>query len=641
MEFRQFPARTCAACIVLVFCLLMVGTVRAEYEPTWESLERHEVPEWFRDAKLGIYTHWGAITWAIRHSEQSFGWYGMRMYKEDHPAFEYHREHYGDQDEVGYKDLVPRFKTPAFDADRWASLFKEAGARFAGPVAVHHDNYLMWDSELSRWNAAEVGPERDITGELAEAIRERDMKFIASFHHGFSWRYYEPAYTYDAGDPQYSDLYCEPHESGAPPTDSYQTMWLDKVKEAVNNYSPSLIWFDFGLGKVIQPEYQRRMFAFYYNWALEHDRLGVVTHKHGGPAHGGDIHQYTGVLDFERGRSDHLTDYPWLTDTSIGPWYHHKNPDYKSTNELVDILVDIVSKNGCMLLNVGPDARGRIPKKGRELLRGLGGWLDVNGDAIYGTRPWKVYGEGPTHVKGGAFIESEGSPYTPQDLRFTQSKDGERLYVIALGWPGDDLTVRSMQVDERASGARIELLGREKALNYHLNDQRQPVIEIPKMDANERPCEHACAFRLTGFEVSLSPQAVYSGPDSITLNPKEATLEGERIRVQDTPPNPNVGYWDKPEERIHWLVEIPEKGSYRVAGEFGSAAGASSLELTLDGQSLTAEVPQTEEWASTKMIEFGELKFGESGVYHLVLQPADPDDWEAVNVHRLQLAPRD
>ena len=632
---RSFRSRETAfvlATTILGLLLVVQSGAAFEYEPEWTSLEKHNPPEWFRDAKFGIYTHWGPITCAIQDSPRSMGWYGSRMYKEDNPAFKYHREHFGDQNEFGYKEIIPRFKAKEFDADRWAELFKNAGARFAGPVAVHHDNYLLWDSEVSPWNSVEVGPGRDITGELAAAIRERGMKFLATFHHGFTWRYYEPAYEYDAGDPQYSELYCEPHEPDAPPTGKFQELWLAKVNEVLHKYEPDIIWFDFGLGSVIQPEYQRRMFADYYNWAASHSRRGAVAHKHR------DIHKHTGILDFERGREDRLTEYPWLTDTSIGPWFHHKDPGFKSVNELVDVLVDIVSKNGCMLLNVGPDAEGRIPEPGRKLLLGLGKWLDVNGEAIYHTRPWKVYGEGPTEQAGGAFSERQDTGYGGEDLRFTRSKDGMTLYLIALGWPEGDVTANSMQVDSRKPSASVVLLGYDGSVDYRLNEDGQPVIEVPDLKPQERPCGHAYAFKLTGFEVSVAPEAAFWQPGAVTLKPEAATLEGERIKVQDTPPGLNIGFWDNPEERVHWLVKIAEPGTYGVRGELASAYAPSGLELSVAGQSLSARVPKTNGWADTKKIYFGRLKFTEAGVYHLILRPQDPKSWKAVNVHRLQLA---
>lgn len=282
----------------------------APYEPTWESLQKHEDPEWFRDAKFGIYTHWGPITAATDGAPADMEWYGRQLYDPKHKAFQYHREKFGDQKTVGYKDVIPRFTAERFDPEAWADLFARAGARFAGPVAVHHDNFAMWDSAVTRWNSRAMGPKRDITGELAKAIRAKGLKFLTTFHHGFAWRYFEPAYAYDAADPKDADLYGEPHAPKAPPSPRFLDTWLAMVNEVLRKYEPDLIWFD-----------------------------------------------------FERGREDRLTDYPWLTDTAVGPWFHHECLPFKTVDDLVDVLVDIVSKNGCMLLNVGPRPTARSPSR--------------------------------------------------------------------------------------------------------------------------------------------------------------------------------------------------------------------------------------------------------------------------------------
>ncbi len=367
------------------------------YEPTWESLKAHQNPEWFLDAKFGIYTHWGPITVATESAPAEMEWYAQQLYLPDHPAFQYHRQRFGDQKTVGYKDVIPYFKAEKFNADEWADLFARAGARFAGPVAIHHDHFANWDSSVTRWNSMAMGPKRDLTGELAKAIRAKGMKFLTTFHHGYAWQYYKPAFNYDAADPQWSNLYGQPHKPGDPPSGKFLDTWLALVNEVLTKYQPDLIWFDFELGSVITPEYQRRMFASTYNWAALNNRTIGVAHKHP------EIQQYTGILDYERGREDRIKPYPWLTDTSIGPWFHHSVSQFKTADELIRVFVDIVSKNGCMLLNVGPKADGTIPEQGKSLLVAIGKWLEVNGQAIFDTRPGVAYGDGPTHKRGGAF----------------------------------------------------------------------------------------------------------------------------------------------------------------------------------------------------------------------------------------------
>ena len=597
-------------------------------KPNWESLKSHHDPEWFRDAKFGIYTHWGPISVVTEKAPTFMEWYGHQCYLTNDPAFAYHRQKFGDQKTVGYKDVIPHFKAEKFNADEWAALFARAGAKFAGPVAIHHDNYANWDSALTRWNSQAIGPHRDLTGELEKAIRQHGMKFITTFHHGFAWRYYEPAYQFDAADSQWADLYGEPHGPNDGPNQRFLDTWLGLVDEVLVKYHPDLIWFDFELGSVIPPAYQQRMFACTYDWASQNGREIGVAHKHP------EIHQYTGILDIERGREDHLTSYPWLTDTSVGPWFHHNIATFKTVPQLVGELVDIVSKNGCMLLNVGPKADGTIPDKAKALLLGIGDWLHINGEAIYGTRPWLVFGEGPKQTKGGSFGEdNDQSGYTAEDLRFTRSKDGRTLYVLALGWPEHEFTVNSMKVDAVGSDARVELLGYGK-VEFSVNSNKQLVIKPPV----QRTGEHAFAFRLTGFEISLHLAGRFNQPGALQLEPDKATCEGKQVRLQVNEGRPNLGCWDSASDRVHWLVNITQPGSYVVRGEFSSAYGASGLKLSIAEQRLSANVPTTDGWFKPVFTTFGRFTFARPGVYHVILESADPAHWRAVNVYQLQLA---
>ena len=458
------------------------------YKPTWESLKQHPTPEWFEDAKFGIYFHWGV------YSVPAFGneWYPRRMYIDEENQrgnyFTYHKKNFGDHKEFGYKDFVPMFKAEKFDADEWAELFKKAGARFAGPVAEHHDGFAMWDSDLTEWDAADMGPNRDIVGEIARAVRKHGMKLVTSFHHAYNWKYYEPSYAgdYDTKDPKCSGLYPSPHEPGAPESEEFLKDWEAKVREVIDKYQPDYLWFDFGWREPTFEGYKKSLLAYYYNKAEEWDKGVVVTYKHDHLPAG------VGVLDLERGRLDTLSKDKWITDTSVDrrSWCYIKNPDYKSVNTLVDNLVDRVSKNGNLLLNIGPRPDGTIPEEQKELLLGIGKWLDVNGEAIYGTRPWAVYGEGPTKMQGGAFGERGEVVYTASDIRFTVK--GNALYAICLDWPGEQVTIESLSRLEEANINSIKLLGIDKELEWSLAKEGL-TIKIP----DEKPCENAYTFKIT------------------------------------------------------------------------------------------------------------------------------------------------
>lgn len=600
-------------------------TAERPFAPEWQSLEAHSNPEWFRDAKFGIYTHWGPVTVGCEDAPQGGEWYGREMYLTNNPIFAYHREKFGDQRAFGYKDVIPRFTATKFDPEKWADLFARAGAKFAGPVAVHHDNFALWNSTVTPWNAVKLGPKRDITGELAKAYRARGLKLLTTFHHGFAWRYFEPAFQYDAADGKDYQLYTEPHGPKDPPSRRFQDQWLAMVMEVVRNYEPDLIWFDFELQEVITPEYQRRMFAEYYNWAADHRRESAVAHKFRA------IHEHTGILDFERGREDRLVPYPWLTDTALGPWFNRKADPYRTTANLVRVLADIVSKNGCLLLNVGPNADGSIPERAERMLGEIGAWLKVNGEAIYGTRPWRVYGEGPTRSGGGGFSEGKDPDFTPRDIRFTTK--GETLYAITLGWPETEFTLQSVQADAAATEARVELLG-YGVVPHQIDGEKRIVLSLA---AARRPCEHAFAFKLTGFKTSVHPDARFEQPDASQLEPAMATCEGG-LRPQVNEGRANLGFWDAPGDRAHWLVRVKAPGRYTLRGEFSAANGPSGLKVTVAGQSQSAEAPRTEGWTKPQFVSFGEFTFDQPGVFHLILEPSSPDRWHAVNVYQIQLA---
>ncbi len=462
------------------------------YQDTWESVSKFpKNPEFFMDAKFGIYTHWGPVTVASDHPDSEGGvqWYGMHMYNKNNKAFDYHLQRFGDQNKVGYKDITKMFTAENFNAEEWAEVFARSGARFAGPVAIHHDNYAMWDSDVTPWNSMDQIPKKDFTGELAKAIKEKGMMFFTSFHHSFTWDYFLNSYEYDAADGSNKALYCEPHEALDPPSQEYLENWLAMVNEVVQKYEPDMIWFDFGLGKLIPDDYQLKMFASYYNWAAAKNRNAVVFHKHE------KIQRYTGVLDFERGRADKQTKYPWLTDTSLGPWFQDPSRKYYETNQLIDIFIDIISKNGCMLLNVGPNADGSISAEAKDILTEMGDWMAINEEGVFETRPWTVFGEGPARMtKGGGFSEQAPVSYTSNDIRFTRSKDEKTVYAFVLGWPEDnEVLISSFTKDNGIAAGDIsgvELLGSNSGIEFHETDKGIKAI-LPQ----EKPCDHAICLK--------------------------------------------------------------------------------------------------------------------------------------------------
>lgn len=419
------------------------------FDASWESLAGYKIPGWYRDAKFGIFVHWGP------YSVPAFGneWYSRNMYLAGDPAYDHHRATYGPQDEFGYKDFIPLFTGEHFDPDAWATLFRQAGAQYVVPVAEHHDGFAMYDTALNPWNATAMGPRRDVIGELAEAVRARSMVFGLSSHRAEHWWFMNGGMRFDsdvrAG--RHTGFYGPAQSKELPPTKDFLDDWLARTAEVVERYQPEVLYFDWWIHQPAFKPYLPRLAAFYYNRMAEGDRGPVLAYKHDAFVPG------TAVYDVERGVSATLRPDPWQSDTSVSrnSWCHIDNHDYKGSSELLATLVDTVSKNGCLLLNVGPRADGTIPEHEAGLLREIGAWLDRNGEAIYASRPWAVYGEGPTRITEGQFTDGAAVSYQPEDLRFT-TRD-EHLYVTALGG------ARNGRIEVRSLGRDLTLFPREVA----------------------------------------------------------------------------------------------------------------------------------------------------------------------------------
>lgn len=429
-------------------------------------------------------------------------WYPRLMYSINDGGrgskfYDYHKETWGDVSEFGYKNFIPLFTAEKFDAGQWADLFKKSGAQFAGPVAQHHDGFAMWDSDLTEWDAMDMGPKRDVLGELAKAMRARDMRFVTSFHHAYHWKYYEPSYgieNSDTKDPVYAGInkiYPPVHEPGAPESKEYLENWLARIVEVIDKYQPDYLWYDFGWQQPGFETFKKEFLAYYYNEAMKWGKEVVVTYK------GKHLPEGVAILDLERGQLDTLSSRVWITDTSVGlkSWSYIDAPDYKTINTLVDNLIDRVSKNGNLLLNIGPHPDGSIPEEQKELLLGIGAWLDVNGEAIYGTRPWVKFGEVSTEMTFGHMTErkNKGLAYSAEDIRFTTREN--YLYAIALDWPAEgEIHVKSLGNDVEISTRGIKsvsLVGSDAKLGWTRDGEGLHVM-LP----HEKPCNHAYVLKI-------------------------------------------------------------------------------------------------------------------------------------------------
>ncbi len=409
------------------------------FQPSWESLQNYEVPEWYKDAKFGIFIHWGVYSVPAFSNE----WYPRNMYEPGFDAYKHHIATYGPQDKFGYKDFIPMFKAEHYDPAAWAELFKKSGAKYVVPVAEHHDGFAMYDSGLSDWTAAKMGPRRDVIGDLGKAVRSQGLHFGVSSHrveHDFFMGVGRKIQS-DVNDPQNAAFYGPAQVGvfkwGTPVGNDFTYVssawtndWLARGAELVDKYHPDIVYFDWWIGQSSIRANLARFAAFYYNRSQKYgDHVGVINYKDYA------MQEHSAVLDLERGQLGDIRPLYWQTDTSVSnkSWGYIKDDTFKSSEFVVDQLIDIVSKNGNLLLNIGPRSDGTIPDEVQHVLLDVGAWLAINGDAIYGTRPWRLYGEGPTKVAAGSFHDTDTAKYTPEDFRFTTK--GEDVYAIGLAWP--------------------------------------------------------------------------------------------------------------------------------------------------------------------------------------------------------------
>jgi alpha-L-fucosidase len=443
------------------------------FASSWESVDRHvAAPEWFQDAKFGIYHHWGAFSVPAFNSE----WYPRAMYYPDgadrahHVAtygdpetWPYHRFIEGGHDKAGrFVKFAPRLASAGgrFDPHEWAQLIADAGARFAGPVAEHHDGFSMWDSRVNEWNSVAKGPGLNLLGLFAEAYREQGLKLLVAMHHAYHYTgYFEhvPPQPTPSLRKLYGQLSAQEHDR----------LWLDKLKEVIDLARPDVLYQDVNLDKIdeaIRLEFP----AYYYNRASEWDSEVVATYKDG-------LNDKGQVYDYERGGPSDLAEPYWLTDDilTVDSWSYKPDLVYVSLEQILHSLIDRVSKNGGLLLNIAPTAEGVIPEEQRVLLLAIGDYLRRFGESIYDTRAWTVYGEGPTVMGGGSFTAPVAG--TQKDIRFTRDKQGSVLYATVLGWPGDRLTITTLATGrvDLSSLRAIELIGPHAGAHIPLLDYRQ------------------------------------------------------------------------------------------------------------------------------------------------------------------------
>ncbi len=494
-----------AACLCLGLACLTVSAQpdqhsrkNDKFSPSEESFTHYQYPEWFRDAKLGFWSHWGPQAVPRRGD-----WYARKMYQEGDPDYRYHVTHYGHPSEFGYKDIIPIWKAQRWDPDALMALYKKAGAKYFVSMGTHHDNFFLWDSKIHPWNAVNYGPHKDVVGLWQKAAKKEGLYFGVSEHLGASFTWFQTSHLadtagpmkgipYDGNDPMYQDLYHAKAENDdhawLSTNKEWQREWMFSIKELIDGYHPDLLYSD---SPFPFEEYGRNLLAYYYNQDMERNggQMDVVyTCK--------EASDGLWVNDLERGVMDTISKYPWQTDTSIGDWYYRTGQEYKSANTVIQMLTDIVSKNGNLLINIVQTPEGDLEPDVLEIVDGIGQWMAVNGEAIYGTRPWKIYGEHPSEesvVKGGKFNE-EKVKYTSEDVRFTTK--GDTLYAFCMDTPTGDIHIRSIGKKAKyntRSLKSIQLLGSDEKIRWK---QGADEVVIGKLAGLQEKPVNVLAFRI-------------------------------------------------------------------------------------------------------------------------------------------------
>lgn len=459
------------------------------FKPTEESLKEYKYPEWFRDAKFGIWAHWGP-----QAVPRQGDWYARGLYEQNSRQNKYHVAHYGPPSKFGYKDIIPLWKAEKWDPEKLMALYKKAGAKYFVSMGSHHDNFFLWKSQIHKWNAFNMGPHKDVVGLWQKAAQKEGLKFGVSEHLAASYTWFQAAHRadkdggfkgipYDGADPQYADLY---HTKAAPGDNAWLTTnpewmkeWYADVKELVDTYHPDLLYSD---SKLPFDDVGRSMLANFYNGNYSfHNGSPTAVYNCKEPSNG------KWVQDLERGVQDNINPYPWQTDTSIGDWFYQTGQKYKTGTEVIQMLVDIVSKNGNLLINVVQTPEGDLEPDVLKIVEDIAAWMPANGKGIYDTRPWKIYGEGPSTVKEnqkkGQFAGlSDVRPYQTGDIRFTTK--GNNLYAFCMETPQSDIKIKSLGKNSTLNDKKIKsvsLLGSNQKIKWKLEDDALVITKPDNM----------------------------------------------------------------------------------------------------------------------------------------------------------------
>ena len=652
--------------------LMGVGVQAAElpvtpgpFQPTMESLTNYSCPEWFRDAKFGIWAHWGPQAVPMEGD-----WYARKMYQQGSPDYKDHLARYGHPSTNGWKDIIPLWKAAKWEPEKLMALYKKAGARYFVSMGVHHDDFFLWNSPLHKWNAVNYGPRRDVVGVWQRAAKKQGLPFGVSEHLGASFTWFQDSHKsdhtgpfagvpYDGASSNYWDLYHFPAEPGDTSWYSknprWQQQWFNEIKELVDNYHPALLYSD---GPVpFGNEVGLSLIADLYNDSIQHNHAKFMAFYDGLPPRLRQQYElerragkltavYTckqpsggrWVQDFERGVNSGINPHPWQTDTSIGDWFYNRHWKYQPLSWTVHMLVDIVSKNGNLLLNVVLRPDGSLDPEVETMLHQLADWTAVNGEAIYGTRPWLIFGEGPVLAKGGAF--KENFTYSAKDIRFTTK--GKTLYAIALGWPDDGkVVIKSLAKTDDSSVNKIKrvgLLGYQGKLKFTQTAEGL-IVTLPAA----RLSDLTCSLKITGSNLKpvtppVTAPVIYSdSKGDVFLSATNAELHGSQIQLETQGDLPDIGYWDKGDEWVSWAAQIPKTGTFNVSATVATLNAEASFVVEVGGETISAQAPLTGSWDKFQTVDLGRIQIIQPGDLTVKVRAKDKATWKAINLNSVKL----
>ncbi|HWY31740.1 MAG TPA: alpha-L-fucosidase [Candidatus Acidoferrum sp.] len=637
------------ACLAATLVLAQLQSLSAQmkivpgtFSGTMESLTNYVCPDWFRDAKFGIWAHWGPQAVPMEGD-----WYARKMYEQGSPDYEDHLKRFGHPSTNGWKDIIPLWHAENWDPEKLMKLYKSAGAKYFVSMGSHHDDFFLWNSPLHKWNAVNYGPHRDVVGDWQKAAKKNALPFGVSEHLGASFTWFQDAHKsdktgplagvlYDGANSNDWDLYHFPAEPGDNKWYSnnprWQQQWYNEIKQLVDDYHPDLLYSDGGVP--FGNEVGLSQIANLYNDSVAHNGKLTAVYNCKQPSDG------LWVQDYERGVNGGINPYPWQTDTSIGDWFYNRHWKYQPLSWTVHMLVDITSKNGNLLLNVVLRPDGTLDPEVETMLHQLADWTKVNGEAIYGSRPWLIYGEGEVKAKGGMF--KENFEYSAKDIRFTTK--GKTLYAIALGWPIDGtFVIRSLGKNDDSDEnqiKRVELLGYKGKLKFTQTGEGL-TVQLPP----EQLSDLTCSLRITGSNlkpVPIPPATTVIMPDAkgrLTFSASDATLHGNDLKLEERGGKPCIGYWDNGDEWVSWNAETTKPGTYRVSVTVATIFDEAEFAMAAGGETLVTKAPVTGSWDKFQTIDLGQIRIKEAGNLKVKVSAKDSASWKAINLNSVQLTP--